>query len=252
MHKLKLFTVFLIASLLLIGSVSAKTELNNEDEKCDIKNDENVREEIVGLSPDGKDILMKRITSHPARASQAPKSLSGNRCYKLMGIKWTTQNVPYVINPAGSNAGMEEVVAAFTTSINTWDTGTSRALFGERTIGATKDGYDGKNTMFFNNSLGIGTIAQTTTYYYRFGREIVEFDIEYNTAYQWGDAAVDSLKMDLEGIATHELGHGIGLADLYTTECTEVTMFGYSGEGEFKKRTLESGDLSGLWKMYGQ
>ncbi len=58
--------------------------------------------------------------------------------------------------------------------------------------------------------------------------------------------------MDLGGIATHEIGHGIGLADLYTTLCREVTMYGYSTEGEFKKRTLEAGDLRGLWKIYGK
>jgi hypothetical protein len=170
-----------------------------------------------------------------------------------MGIKWTTQNVPYVVNPTGSNADMDAVAAAFTTSIGTWDSGTSRALFGARTIDTTA-GYslDGKNTLFFGSTLGSGTIAQTTTWYYTISRQIVEFDIEYNNIFQWGDASIDASKMDLEGIGTHELGHGIGLADLYTTSCRDVTMFGYSTEGEFKKRTLESGDLTGLWKMYGR
>lgn len=238
---------------ILSGIASAsKSDKTSEEESCDDGTDENVKEEVVGLSPDGKDTLMKRTTSHPAKAKEH-KASSGSKCYRLMGISWTTPSVPYTINPVGSGAGMEAVVTAFTTSIGTWDAGTSRTLFGAGTIdGLAGYGYDGKNTLLFGSSLGVGTIAQTTTWYYSLSREIVEFDIEYNNMFAWGNAEADPTKMDLEGIATHELGHGIGLADIYTTPCKEVTMFGYSTEGEFKKRTLESGDLTGLWRIYGR
>lgn len=245
-----------IALLILISvaiSVAATEKIKDDtdEEQCDGA-DENVREEVVGMSPDGKDILIKRVTSHPVKVKEH-KATSTNRCYKLMGIKWATQYVPYTINPAGSDAGMEAVAAAFTTSIGTWDAGTSRALFGAGTIdGLAGYGFDGRNAMFFGSSLGAGTIAQTTTWYYQISRQIVEFDIEFNNIFHWGDAAIDPAKMDLNGIATHELGHGIGLADLYTTTCRDVTMYGYSTEGEFKKRTLEQGDLNGLWKIYGR
>jgi predicted Zn-dependent protease len=57
--------------------------------------------------------------------------------------------------------------------------------------------------------------------------------------------------MDLQNIATHELGHAVGMADIYTTSSQEVTMYGYSTEGETKKRSLETPDIIGLEKMYG-
>ena len=57
--------------------------------------------------------------------------------------------------------------------------------------------------------------------------------------------------MDLENIATHELGHGLGLGDLYKDACSDVTMFGYSTEGETKKRTLEPADIAGIQELYG-
>jgi hypothetical protein len=213
---------------------------------------ENVKEEVVGPSPDGKDILIKRVISHPVKPKENKLSYTSN-CYKLMGIKWTTQHVPYVINPSGSSADGGEAVLAFTTSGSTWDKGTLWALFSAPTINELAGyGYDGKNTLFFGGSLGSGIIAQTTVWYYSISRKIVEFDIEFNNDFQWGNATENESKMDLEGIATHELGHGIGLADLYTTLCREVTMYGYSTEGEYKKRTLESGDLIGLRKIYGQ
>jgi hypothetical protein len=41
-----------------------------------------------------------------------------------------------------------------------------------------------------------------------------------------------------------------GMNDLYSNECLEQTMFGYAVYGETKKRTLESGDVTGIGKLY--
>ena len=49
---------------------------------------------------------------------------------------------------------------------------------------------------------------------------------------------------------THELGHGIGLADIY--DCELETMYGYSTEGDIIKRDLYDGDIAGLQKLYGK
>lgn len=57
-------------------------------------------------------------------------------------------------------------------------------------------------------------------------------------------------KMDFENIATHELGHSVGLDDLYEDKCSEQTMYGYADDGETKKRNLEAGDITGIQKLY--
>ena len=57
--------------------------------------------------------------------------------------------------------------------------------------------------------------------------------------------------MDLENIATHELGHTLGLGDIYTDACQVVTMYGYSGTGDIEKRSLEQPDINGLQTLYG-
>ena len=73
-------------------------------------------------------------------------------------------------------------------------------------------------------------------------REIIEFDIMFDTDYHWGDADVYWDVMDLQNVATHEFGHGIGLDDYY--ECELETMYGYSTYGETIKRDLYYGDVA--------
>ncbi len=79
------------------------------------------------------------------------------------------------------------------------------------------------------------------------------FDIDFS----WGDAGPtseselgDTSVMDLQNIATHELGHGAGLADLYDDQASEQTMYGYASYGETKKRTLNTGDIAGIQALY--
>ena len=73
----------------------------------------------------------------------------------------------------------------------------------------------------------------------------------FNESFAWGDADVGGQSvMDLQNIATHELGHSAGLADLYETACNQETMYGYGTEGEIIKRDLNPGDITGIQKLY--
>jgi len=58
--------------------------------------------------------------------------------------------------------------------------------------------------------------------------------------------------MDVQNIATHELGHGLGLGDLYQTTAWQETMYGYSDNGETMKRDLYLGDIAGIQALYGK
>ncbi len=185
----------------------------------------------------------------------SPSAAKAETCYKLLGVKWTTLPVNYIINPANPQGLTEEFVTlAISTSAETWDTATSKELFNDVYTVDYSAQYGVQN---FQNAIAFGdypdnnVIAVTSVWYTRVGKRIVEFDQIYNTRFSWGDATVSPTAMDLQNIATHELGHGVGLNDIYSTTCSAVTMYGYSDNGETSKRTLEQSDITGLQKMYG-
>lgn len=177
-------------------------------------------------------------------------------CYKLLGVKWKPLPVSYVVNPE-----VEAIVpGAVFTSNETWDTATSKELFNDSysldgTANWDGDYPDGRNEYSMGNYPQNGVIAVTVIWtgvpIGSKGRQIIEFDVMFDKDFTWGDATVNPTVMDLQNIAVHESGHGIGLGDIYSSNCSEVTMYGYSNYGETKKRILEQPDITGLQKMYG-
>lgn len=180
-------------------------------------------------------------------------------CYKLLGPKWKSLPVSYVINPNGY--GETFVTSAISASAEEWDSYTSTTLFDGYTVDNsatwddTADQVDYKNEYVFGSYSDNNVIAVTVVWYTRYGRQIVDYDVLFNTYYTWKDCSVAgtncSAAMDLQNIATHETGHGIGLADIYNSQCSAVTMYGYSDYGDIQKRDLEQADVTGLQKLYG-
>jgi len=112
---------------------------------------------------------------------------------------------------------------------------------------------DSENSVVWVNEGNTGWLAQTWIWWYTSDpASILESDIEFNDYYLWSSAAsCPSGKRDVQGIAVHELGHSLGLLDLYGTADLEKTMYGNSSPGEIKKRTLEQDDIDGIKYLYG-
>jgi len=192
-------------------------------------------------------------------AAKAPKPPS---CYKFLTpgknpIRWQDLPVNYVINPVNPVQTLDEtfVTSAVSASAETWDAATGKELMNDAYIidySATYGVQNYENAIAFGDYPTTGVIAVTTVWYNPATKAIVEFDVMFDTDWTWGDAILDSTKMDLQNIATHELGHGVGLADVYDKACETVTMYGYSTNGETQKRTLEQPDITGLQKLYGE
>lgn len=211
---------------------------------------------VIDETPEGNWSLERVDFIHYVRPENPGKPPAAEKCYKLLGVKWKTLPVSYVINPTNPD-GLSEafVTSAVSTSAETWDAVTGSELFNDKyTVDKTAT-YGVQN---FQNAIDFGdypddrVIAVTSVWYTPVGKRIVEFDIRFNTRFDWGDATNSAVMvMDLRNIATHELGHGAGLADIYSSTCTEVTMYGYSTTGETKKRSLEGPDITGIQGLYG-
>ena len=181
-------------------------------------------------------------------------------CYKLLGAKWKSLPVSYVINPNDYN--VKFVTGAISASTAEWDSHTSVNLFSGYSINTsatwddTVDKVDYKNEYVFGAYPDSNVIAVTVVWYIRYSMQIVDYDVLFNTSYYtWKDCSLGtncSAAMDLQNIATHETGHGVGLADIYSSSCSAVTMYGYSNYGETQKRTLGQPDIKGLQTLYGK
>ncbi len=176
--------------------------------------------------------------------------------YKIWFRGYQTAVPANLVVYTGNDDGLTSsfITSAVTAAVDTWDTATTAGNL-KGTI-TTESGYgsvgkDGQNTITFGNYPQSGVIAVTYAWVDRATKKLIEFDIMFDTDFQWGDANQNLALMDLQNIATHELGHGFNLSDLYTASKSALTMYGYSTEGETQKRTLESGDITGIQAVFG-
>lgn len=193
-----------------------------------------------------------------------------SNCYEFLakGAKWRTIE-PYWINPSNadnatgstSTEGLDEgfVVSNFAMDIDKWEAAAGTDILGDGSVTyalliADTVAPDGLNEVYFGNIAEPGAVGITVIWGIFSGppknRELVEWDQVYdNYDYQWSNSG-DPWKMDFESVATHELGHSVGLDDLYDPGCSDQTMYGYIDYGETNKRTLEAGDITGIQKLY--
>jgi len=190
-------------------------------------------------------------------AAKAPKPPS---CYKFLTpgknpIRWY-DTVNYVINPNNSQGLSKTLISsAVSTSAETWNVATTSKELMNDTYAINYTAVYGvqnyENALVFGDYPTAGVIAVTTVWYNPASRAIVEFDIMFDTDWTWGKVSEATPNvMDLQNIATHEFGHGVGLADVYGSVCSAVTMYGYSDYGETQKRDLADPDIKGLQTLY--
>lgn len=195
----------------------------------------------------------------PGKGGGGKKADEGHYTYLANGAKWKVVE-PYLLNPTLDENLGGLVGSAAALGMEEWETpeGADLDIYGPLTedTTVTYDGgsYRGYNTISFEHLSDPGVIGIASVWGYFGGRpnrrEIVEAHVVLNDDFEWGDASVDPSLMDVENILTHELGHVAGMGDLYDAAAGDETMYGYSDEGETKKRDLYKGDITGVKKLY--
>lgn len=171
--------------------------------------------------------------------------------------KWEDSNLPveYYINPADSGLNESDVINAIKLSFEEWSKPECTyvsSTYGGKTSSKTASPADFTNNLFFITGKwpdelgGYGTIAVCTPATYSDGY-IKDADIRFNAAdFKWSTTG-EKGKMDLQNIATHEIGHFFGLDH---TMVFGSTMYPYSNLGETKERSLEEDDIKGICFLY--
>jgi hypothetical protein len=183
--------------------------------------------------------------------------------YLLAGWRWNTKdpqlklvlkNDAYLTKEGLSVGAVQGAVSA---AANTWDGATNQNIFADSNLvtastTASADKYDKNNVVAWKPVSGSALAYSRTWFNYNKAdgyNTALESDIVFNTGYAW---RTDGLKsgIDVQSVALHELGHTLGLGDLYGkaqfSDDTRQVMHYYNGV----KPTLGNGDSAGIWKLY--
>lgn len=206
----------------------------------------------ASITPDGQ------VQTHSATPTSATSAAEAPECtdnfFAPTGRAWQEADLPVVWHfrrgSTPDGVGIWRTQRALREAHSIWSTSDSRCTDNDRIDfdwdfgGLTKKTvkYDGVNTVEFG-PLGSGALAINYTWYT--GSRILEVDLRFNrTDYPWTNRDGGDNKFQVVNVATHELGHQIGLDDLYDPHGA-LTMFGRIDRGEMNKTTLGAGDVRG-------
>jgi hypothetical protein len=185
--------------------------------------------------------------------------------YTLFGYRWNIKDpqLKWVLkndaNMAAEGITTSAVQSAISNAANSWDDATNQNLFADSGLvtlnpNVVAEKYNKINTVSWSPFGNAYCLAYARTYY-NFKKvdgynTALDSDLVFNTDYKWRTDR-STIGVDVQSVALHEMGHTLGLGDLYTKPefkyDTRQVMHYYTVE----KRTLGNGDKTGIWKLYG-
>ncbi len=188
------------------------------------------------------------------------KPPKGNSCFAFLasGAKWKGAPEGFIFDETVSDARAR--LSLVSAAIDTWEAAAGKDILGDGIVAGVStqvaDTLNGFNEVTFGSFDDPYVIAMTTVWGVwggpPAGRQLVEWDMVFGDD-SWGwwynVGTPPTTFMDFLSIATHEIGHAMGM-DHPSDTCTEETMYAYSGWSETKKRDLNAGDILGIQKLY--
>lgn len=139
-------------------------------------------------------------------------NLSG---YSLSGHTWATSSVLYYVNPQNIEGLTQSVILdSLQRAASAWhdQTGANVSLVYAGSTGGSSFGLNYKNEVFFRNTSS--SYVAETYWWYDGTNHLVDFDTAFyegNHAFAPSASACTGQAVALDSMATHELGHALGL-----------------------------------------
>jgi hypothetical protein len=231
------------------------------------------------------DLAGEKETATASDIAESEMTFTGGSysSFRLTGYRWNTLDpqIQLYLNPTDTPAQLTSTSTkdAISAAANTWDDAVASNIFADTTtvivdeskvvddpFSSTpkKDGYNVHGWDAFGNSFVAlnrwWTDGTRKDGYYR----ITESDTWYNLDYDWTTSlttAQTTSKMDLQSVALHELGHCIGMGDIYSTTYGGVLPPSDERTKDFDQvmnlyngpqRKLGKGDIAGAQILYGE
>ncbi len=187
----------------------------------------------------------------PAPASAYKIAVTQNEA--ALELYWDSNVIPFTFHHRGAEDVHDLLLeGAFLRAFSSWGEVPSANVQFQRMHIYSEDVSEpnGDNVLFWTEyawSHDPEVIALTSINYYPDTGQIVDVDIEFNGQdYRWSVFDED-VETDLQSIATHEIGHMIGLD--HSSE-SEAVMDPYYLPGETRQRQLHEDDEAGVTYLY--
>jgi hypothetical protein len=212
--------------------------------------------------------LLLTIVSLSAQPAQAYLHLTSSAGTTQTPLKWNQSRVRWFASDRSVNGvTASQFQTAVAAGFATWEAVPTASIsfqFVGFTSAAPFDD-DGISTFGFTAEPDLDRVLGATSFVVdTLTGEIVESDVFFNSIFTWSTAATgDASRFDLQSVATHEIGHFLGLGHSAIGE-TEIrpdggrrvlasgaVMFPISlGRGVTSDRTLQPDDIAGVSDLY--
>ncbi len=169
--------------------------------------------------------------------------------YDAGSVKWPRMPVSYYINPRNLDVPEADAIAAVQQGADAWgqQSGANFRYAYAGTTSISTNSNDGKNVVMFRNASNGGTIA--TAYTWWSGGSIIDADVVFwDAGFQFHTGTSGcSGGMYIEDVATHELGHALGLGHSAVGSATMYPSIGWCAQ---TGRQLDPDDIAGVEALY--